>query len=391
MRKIALSLATIFASSLLATTVTLYQDQDTGAIYTKPGDNRVKLGEFISKDEVVATTKDIAQRMKKETKATQVFSKVPKLKINGVHYLGYRYTDYDDKTRADRSAFETRRNYVQIKAYWNKKDYARVTMDTYQNATGSWDFRLKYAYLYLSGVLPYTGVEFGQVHRPWIDYEEHHGWLYRSIAETFVEIRNAAHDINSASPGINFKTKTPYFTSEIGLFNNGGYHALKTGSGQSFEWRLTYNAFGNGTKHLHATSDEWLNFSFYGRTLTGTDNGTNKDTMLGVHAVYNQPLFLIAGHIMKDDNNGGAHDGKGWSINGEFRPFPKWSLLARHDHWKVTPAAAAEYTKKNSIVGVAYTYNKNVKFIANADFYTDDQPNQNNDKNEYLLTAEVHW
>ncbi len=391
MKKIALSLTALLATNMFATTVVLYQDTNTGALYTKPGPNRVKLGEFISKDEVVTTTKDIQKKMSKELGGTRVFSKVPKLKINGTHYLGYRYTHYDDQAKSDVSRFETRRNYFQVKAYWNDKDYARVTMDTHQNASGDWVYRLKYAYLYLSNVLPYTGVEFGQVHRPWIDYAEHHGWLYRSISETFVETHNAAHVINSAAPGVNFKTKRPYFSSEMGLFNNGGYHSKKSGSGQSFEWRLTYHALGNGNKHLHATSDEWLNLSFYGRLLTGTDNGTNKDTMTGLHAVYNQPLFLIAGHWMRDDNNGGPHDGHGWSLNGEVRPIPQWSLLARYDHWKVTPAAASDYIKKNLIAGVAYTYNKNVKFIVNIDKYSDDIPNKNNDKTDYLLTTEVHW
>ncbi|BCD68508.1 hypothetical protein [Nitratiruptor sp. YY09-18] len=391
MKKIALSLAALVATSAVAGTITLYQDKDTGAIYTKPGPNRVSLGEFISKDEVYKTTQEIQENMKKEIKATTVFSKVPKLKINGLHYLGYHYTDYDDEARDDRSAFETRRNYFQVQAFWDKHDYVRLTLDTRQLNNGDWITRLKYAYIYLDNILPYTGVEFGQVHRAWIDYEEHHGWLYRSISETFVETHNAARVIDSASLGANFVTKTNYFTSQIALVNNGGYHSIKRGTGQSIDWRFTYEAFGTGRKHVHATSDEWLNFSFYGRYLTGTDNGYGKDTMTGFHAAYNNPMFLIAGHWMKDDNDGGPHDGKGWSVNGELRPVPKWSILARYDHWKVTPTSNLDYTKKNLIAGVAYTYNKNVKFIANVDKYTDNQPDVNNDKMEYLLTAEVKW
>ncbi len=391
MKKIALSLATVVATSAFATTITLYQDKDTGAIYTKPGPNRVSLGEFVSKDEVYKTSQDIQQKMKKEVKATKVFSKVPKITINGLHYLGYHYTDYKDKARADRSAFETRRNYLDFRGYLDRKDYARLTLDTRQLNNGDWITRLKYAYLYLDNILPYTGVEFGQVHRPWIDYEEHHGWLYRSISETFVETHNAAHVIDSASLGADFITKTDYFTSQLALVNNGGYHSIKSGTGHSVDWRLTYEAFGTGRKHLNPTSDEWLNFSFYGRYLTGTDNGSSKDTMSGVHVAYNNPMFLVAGHWMRDDNDGKSHDGHGWSVNGEIRPVKDWSLLARYDHWKVTPASGRDFTKKNTILGVAYTYNEYVKFIANADLYDDDQPNTNNDKNEYFFTAEVHW
>ncbi len=63
MKRIAFALATLLAGSTFATTITLYQDKDTGAIYTKPGKNRVPLGEFISKDEL---EKEGLAKMKKE-------------------------------------------------------------------------------------------------------------------------------------------------------------------------------------------------------------------------------------------------------------------------------------------------------------------------------------
>ena len=65
--------------------------------------------------------------------------------------------------------------------------------------------------LYLDNILPFTGVEIGQVHRPWIDYEEHGGWNYRSISKVFVEQNNGAHLTNSADLGVNFKQKPSTF------------------------------------------------------------------------------------------------------------------------------------------------------------------------------------
>ncbi len=69
----------------------------------------------------------------------------------------------------------------------------RLTLDTHTDSAGETNVRLKYAYLYIDDILPSTGVEFGQAHRPWIDYEEHSGWLYRSVAKTFVEEKQGAH------------------------------------------------------------------------------------------------------------------------------------------------------------------------------------------------------
>ncbi|MCK4440646.1 MAG: hypothetical protein KAU90_01480, partial [Sulfurovaceae bacterium] len=141
-------------------------------------------------------TRTITKEIKIEPKSSKgivVKSKVPVIKFNGTHYLGFVHTEPESGDGDDK--FETRRNYFQSKVYFkeNPKDYARVTMDTYTTDEGRTNFTLKYAYLYLDNVLPSTGVEFGQVHRPWIDYEEHNGWLYRSIAKTFLEEHDGAH------------------------------------------------------------------------------------------------------------------------------------------------------------------------------------------------------
>ena len=132
---------------------------------------------------------------------TFVKSKVPVLKFSGKHYLGFVSNDGDNK-------FETRRNYFQVKAYFkdHPKSYLRTTLDTHQvndgrditgkDLDGTWNVRLKYAYLYLYNVLPNTGVEIGQVHRPWIDNEEHGNWNYRSISKVFVEDGMGTHLTN---------------------------------------------------------------------------------------------------------------------------------------------------------------------------------------------------
>ena len=387
MKKTLLSLAAItaLASSLSAAAITLYQDSETGAIYTKPGEGRVKLGEFVSKDDIAKMQKS---GIKKEL-GVKVKSGVPTLKFSGTHYLGYTFTDNHNGDNSSR--FETRRNYFQVKAYWNKTDYMRTTFDTHQDDTGDWKVRLKYAYIYLNldDYIPYTGVEFGQVHRPWIDWEEHHGWLYRSIAKTFVEEHYGAHLSNSADLGVNFKTKTDYFSSEIGLYNGEGYHGKQSGTNMSFEWRLTANFLGTGRKHVHATEDEYFNLSFLGQ-LNSDYKGKGEDlNWYGIHAVYNQPMFLLAGMYYDADNGGLDHEGNGYSFNGEFRPTDKWSILGRYDHW--TDESGDEDVDRDEIIGgVAYTYNKNVKFIVNA-FDIDVDEDDGKDETKYMFTTEVHW
>ncbi len=389
MKKVVLSVLTagILSVGLNATEITLYQDKTTGALYTTPGENRIKLGKFVSKDEI---SKDISLKMQKEAKITKVVSKVPTLKINGVHYLGFTGINYKDD-RDDVKRFESRRNYFQVKAYWNEKDYVRMTLDTHQDDTGDWKVRLKYAYLYLSGVLPYTGVEFGQVHRPWIDWEEHHGWLYRSIAKTFVEEHNGAHLTNSADLGINFKTKTENFSSEIGLYNGEGYHGkIKENKELSFEWRLTAHLFGTGREHVKS-STEYLDVSFLGQINSEYKNDPEDFKWYGIHAVYNQPLFLLAAMYVKSDHeNKDDKEGKGFSVNGELRPVPKWSVFARYDKWS-DEHGSEDKDREEWIAGLAYKYNKNVKFIANVFGIDPDTDTDDDEELRYMLTSEIKW
>jgi len=376
--------ACVVAGSLSGDAITLYQDPNSGAVYTKDAPGRIKLGDFIS----VKDIKEAKSKTAKALKVTQVNAKVPVLKFSGTHYLGYTYTDYEDDSKESSSKFETRRNYLQIKAYWNKKDYMRVTLDTYQDKTDDWKVRLKYAYVYFSDVLPNTGMEFGQAHRPWIDYEEHNGWLYRSIAKVFVEEHNGAHLTNSADLGVDFKTKTPYFSSEIGLFNGEGYHGRQSGNSLSFEWRLTANLLGTGKKHVHL-DDEYAKVSFLGQQ-NSKYKGADDLNWWGIHAVYNQPLFLLAAMYVDSDNEGGSHEGKGYSVNAEVRPIEKWSFIGRYDDW-TDKSKSDEPHKKEYIVGVAYKYNKNVKMLANI-FSIDPNDNVDDDKKtKYMLTTEVKW
>ncbi len=361
------------------------------------------------------TGKNIVPVATIEKKDTPVFAKASKLKFSGTHYLGFvsgKSENHLAGTSSTYNDFETRRNYIQVKGYFfdDPKSYMRVTLDTDQvkdngntSDKGNWEVRLKYAYVYLHDILPFTSVEFGQAHRPWIDYEEHHGWLYRSISKTFVERGQDADFTNSADLGVNFKTNTKYFSSEIGLFNGEGYHGIldKDGNnGLSFEWRLTANLLGTGGKHVHK-HDRYADLSFYGQDNTNDGkrgevvNGQDGDFVwYGFNAVYNQPEFLIATNYLKSTKAGSDFKGKGWSVNGEFRlltlseNLKDWNLIGRYDDWKLDSGEE----KKSVIAGVAYRWNKNLEFILNYDDYTDTRiVTKDNELKRVLFTAEVNW
>ena len=348
-----------------------------------------KLTELENKKPVIkVVTKEITEP---KTEGTLIKSKVPVIKFNGTHYLGFVHTKPQSGESDDK--FETRRNYFQTKAYFkeNPKDYMRLTLDTNTNSAGEANVRLKYAFLYLNDILPSTSVELGQTHRPWIDYEEHSGWLYRSIAKTFVEEHNGAHFTNSADRGMDFKTKTEYFSSELGVFNGEGYHTNDIDNaedrGLSYEWRLTANILGTGKKHTHARKDRYANISFLGQ-YNRKHLGSEDFKWAGVHAVYNQPSFLLAGMFVKSNElTGDKNTGDGYTINAEYRPADKWAILGRYDSF----SADDNKDREEYIAGIAYDYNKNVKFIGNL-FHIDSDTNiDNNAEDRFMLSAEVNW
>ncbi len=429
----------------------------------------------------------------KKNQAKVKKSKVGSLEFSGVHYFGLTsatpetYAADGGKYADDATGFEMRRNYVQVKAFINDKDYLRVTMDgtkelganevvkvsipaadingdgdtkdpgeapkasVTQTRNGYSNVFFKYAYLWLNDVvpgsmvdyLPETGVEIGIAHRPWIDYEEHNGWYYRSFNKVIIEEKGTRTEsgvdlVNSADLGFNFKSKAEYFSSEIGVFNGEGYHADKDAANQnnsselSFEYRLTGHVFGNGKDvgKYKREMDEFANISTFGlisdnhkddsATLDQTSDkalkGQYDREMFGLHAVYNQPFFLIAGQVVTAEDtaqnemtasNWGKREYSLWSINGEIRPIEDWTIIGRYDsyEWDDTKvdgsAMDTSVEGDKTIVALAYKYNKNVTFIASAKFIDETYTvgskkvtygaDDGESKNVYMLTTEVKW
>lgn len=467
MKKVVLSAlaATIVTSAVYAETMTLFTDPKTGQVFTTAGEGRVEMGDFVDAKSVDMQLRDTESKFSeyqdKQSKFVNVKSKSKKLEFSGVHYFGFTSArpDNETSTKANSTGFEMRRNYVQVKGYFNDKDFFRVTFDAtkelnvptnnQQSTVAERDSSpqingmsavfVKYAYIWLDSVLPYTGVEIGMAHRPWIDYEEHNSWYYRSFSKVALENRTGKASnslsehgpdlVNSADLGVNFKTKTDYFTSEIGIFNGEGYHSDKIAGNQSnsqdlsLEWRLTADLLGQGKKlgHYDITKDTYAHISTYGlmsknhkdNTLAVDDSAEYDRHFYGIHAVYNQPEFLIAGQIYTAQDKVQTRTSAtsdtnyvGYSINGEYRPIQDWTVIGRYDAFTkdnkntVTGVEAAKNDGTTIMYGLAYKYNKNITFIGSGKVIDDNAKNADGtevtdakavDKNVYMMTTSVNW
>lgn len=452
MKKLVLSAvaAAMVSSTVYAEAITLYSDPKTGQVFTTPGEGRVEMGDFIDAKSVDMANREqeskLSEYQEKQSKYVNIKSKAKTIEFGGTHYFGLSSNSYgaNNAQGADQSAgFEMRRNYLQAKAYFNDTDYFRVTLDTtkeLESTTTDANMYVKYAYLYLDKVLPYTGVEIGVAHRPWIDYEENNAWYYRSINKVVLEDKFSTagtntvgvDTMNSADLGMNVKTKTPYVSSELGLFNGEGYHSATNqanNSGMSVEWRLTGHLLGNGDKvGKYKIHDEtYANISFAGLSsqnhkMASTDavGARYNRNAYWIHAVYNQPEFLIAAqyNITKDHyagtdaiNLAKNKELRTWSVNGEYRPIKDWTVIARYDYLNTVYSSDSTSNNKNvgdatqMIYGIAYEYSKNIKFIASGktvdakdtrlDAAASTTPNatigDTLDKQSWMLTTEVEW
>ena len=394
--KIVLSaLAAMTLGTVSANAVVLYQDAN-GQVFTSAAEGRTLI----------------------KDKSTSWYSHADKLKFSALAYLGYKYNEHKKDTTAvdykdSTSQFEVRRAYFQVKAYLleDPKSYYRVTFDMHQDTKsddsgtdGDMVLRAKYAYLYLNDVLPFTGVEVGLAHRPWHDYEEHNAWCFRDISKVLLEQKNGANLSNSADFGFNFKTKTQYIDTEIGIFNGEGYHSTQnTPLGMSLEWRATAHLLGVNGKDKQ-NSKTYFDISFFGqynqehKTVTVGSVTENQDLVFGgLHTVYNQPEFLLSAQYIESQdtsniaNNVSEQSGSGYSMNGEYRlgSDKEYRVLARYDSW--TPKSRAE--NRTAIGGIAWDQNKNVQWVANVELTRNKSDSSREEFNgeAYMITAQVEF
>jgi len=313
------------------------------------------------------------------------------IKIGGEAFLHWEYSTENDR---EHNAFKITRNYVEFRGYFNDKDYFRTTLDVHQvkakngdsagDLDGSYVVRLKYAYVYFHNVLPHTGVEIGLAHRPWHDWEEHHGWLHRDLEETLIENKEGAGLENSADLGLSFKGKYSVASWQFGIFNGEGYHGEENSEhfGKSLEGRLSLNLF--------------KGFTLSGHTAHTFDlKGKNMDRHIyQIHAVYNNPYFLIAAQYIWDRDDYYSKSDvnqKGYSFNIDLKlkPFTGYpiGLLGRYDHWDPNDDKPND-EREHFVYGAWWDYSKHVRFTIADDKLIDDA---GKDKNTLMAVTKVKW
>jgi len=303
------------------------------------------------------------------------------LSISGEWFLSYQI---GKKENEDFNNFNLKRGYITIKKTLSRNIIGRITPDISldREGDGEGDIELRLKYCYINFLWPTFGIfnspqlEFGLVHRPWLDFEEHIN-RYRVQGTMFLE-RNGVFD--SGDYGVTFMTLLGeemskeyqrevnksypgrYGSLAIGIYNGGGYHALEKNKNKTLEWRMTLRplpgiipglqmsylgAYGKGNQEF---SPDWeLHNGFLSYELP----------RLILTAQYYQGEGNAKGTLLDASKNSIEHEG--YSCFGEIK-LHKWNLIGRYDFYE--PSLSPKTLKQNRYIGgIAYNLGGGTKIL----------------------------
>ncbi|MBN2356389.1 hypothetical protein JXO59_09765 [candidate division KSB1 bacterium] len=305
-------------------------------------------------------------------------------------FLSYLRAEESQKCKNE---FTLKRGYVNIKKRINDSFSGRITTDITvdKEGDGEGDVEVRLKYLYLKYEIPNFAVfykpyfEFGLVHCPWLDFEQHIN-LYRVQGTLFLERNNV---VSSGDYGVVFLgllggAMDPEYRKKIndsyagkwgsvafGIFNGGGYHALEKNNNKVFQSRVTlrplvnvipglqltyHNALGKGNI---AQAPNWRYHSGY---------ASYESRHLILTAEYYTGKGNYKGSAIQDTLSFNAVPQKGYSFFGEWKLFDsRVSIIGRYDCFTQS-YNSGEVTARRAITGIAFHFIRHCKWLVDYDY-----------------------
>ncbi len=307
--------------------------------------------------------------------------------IGGQWYLNFRVGKEGGETV---SRFGVDRAYINIRhrlsERWSGRITPDVSVDREGDGEGDLKVRLKYAYADFAwddvAIFTAPHVEFGLVHRPWLDFEEHVNY-YRYQGTMFTE-RNGL--FNSADYGItlfsllggtmdaDYRGKVNsaypgrYGSFAVGVYNGGGYHGIERNTNKSLEGRLTVRPLPDVIPGLQ--------FSYHGVYGTGNQEDDTDWTVNQLFVSWESEHLVLTGQQYWGRGNyrgtavdagGDALEQDGYSLFAEYRFIkPHVSVLGRYDRFDDTPGVDGGEGGR-IVAGLAYHLRGHSKLVVDYD------------------------
>ncbi len=319
------------------------------------------------------------------------------IQIGGLWYLSYQDGNSYSGTPGQNLSynwFRIKRGYLNFRANLQPWLEIRITPDVHQDVTGDLKVRLKYIYAKFkhqgNSFISKPYVEFGVVHMPWLDFEEHVN-RFRMQDTMFME---REHLFNSADIGftlgsdlgrelpdeyrqsVNDHYAGRYGSWQFGVYNGGGYHASELNNNKVIEAR--------GTLRPLPDKIPGLQFSIFG--IHGKGNLPEPeppaelpdyDVLAGMVSYEHKYVVLTAQWIGGEGNAGGgflnpigrARPYNGSSYFGELRFTEKRniSIIGRYDRFRTNSDDPGSDLEQRLIVGLAWQMFKNNYWLVDYD------------------------
>ena len=292
----------------------------------------------------------------------------PAVRVGGVVYAQYLYQLGD--TAAHGNNFDVTRAYVNVTGALGHGVGARVTSDVHRASDGSLDLRLKYAYAtYTPAGSPLT-IKLGQIHTPWLDYEESL-WDYRMQGTTVFD-RNGYLTSSDFGVGVDGGWAHDAVNMQVGLYNGEGYSKAPGDKRKDVAARVSARLLQTDD----ASRTGGLRVTAFGQYGTPTGGG-QRHRMIGMIS-YRSTLFTLAGEagLTRDRLDApeapalpdlSTRKGRVLGAFGVLRlPGRPVQFIARVD--EVDPDTDVPDNRQTRVIGgVAYQVSPNLRLLANVD------------------------
>ncbi|MGD8320602.1 MAG: porin [Gemmatimonadota bacterium] len=281
--------------------------------------------------------------------------------VGGLVYAQYGYQLADTADQAN--AFDVKRAYLDVRGKFDGGISTRITSDIHRDPSGSLNLRLKYAYVTWTPENSPITLKFGQIHTPWLDWEEHL-WEYRMQGTMPLE---RAGYITSADlgAGLDGAWADQKVNVQVVAINGEGYHGAEGDRHKDVAAR--------GSLRLLSTDD---GSSVGGLRLTGmahvgrTVGGGTRDRFVGMLS-YKSSLVTLAGQAGRVVNSPTSADpdvkANVMSVYGVLNPRDsRLALVGRVDVWD-PDTDQAEDRSTRFIAGVSYQLSPNVLILVDLD------------------------
>jgi len=286
--------------------------------------------------------------------------------VGATVYAQYVY-QLKDTASTKQNNFDITRGYVNLIGRFSGGLYTRVTVDLFSvgagagNVTGSYGYRLKYAYAAWTPTNSPLTYKLGMIHTPWVDWEEAL-WDYR-MQGTMALDRNGYETASDIGAGIDGKWQSDKVNFQATIVNGEGYHGGVGDGRKDVEGRISVRILDtNDSSRVGG-----LRITAYAHAGKPTGGGT-RNRWLGMVSYRSKQYTLAAEAAVATDSTTGTaiKDGHIYSAFGVYRvPRSAAAVIARVD--AVTPTVGGNRLTRY-IAGVSYQINPQLRVLADWDY-----------------------